>query len=155
MINLNYKFASNEERHFYNWLLELHDKGYVEWIYSEQKTYLVFDKVYGYNPKQFTLIKDKYYTPDFIFKFSNKAYNLFYYDEKGGFLKKKKPFFYCNNNRGIMYIDVKGAFTRNLSSSVTFPDRQSQMANRYNIYVQKTIPYDLSNKKAKLVVGKP
>ena len=152
MNNLSYNFDSKEEEYFYYWLEELKNQGYIEWIFPHQKTYVVMDAVVKHRPKSFNLTRERKYTPDFIFKFNNKARGIFYYDEEEGY--KNRPFLFCNNNRGIIYVDIKGSFTRNLSSSVTFPDRQSIMLNRYNIYVQKTIPYDVTNRKKNTLFAK-
>ena len=60
------------------------------------------------NTKLFILTKKREYTPDFIFKFNPKAYKIFYHNKKGGY--ENRPYYYCNNNRGIIYVDVKGGF---------------------------------------------
>jgi hypothetical protein len=145
---LNFEFDSDEEKYFYHWLLELHELGYIDWIWDEKKTYLITNEVCSARVTQlktkqrieeFILTKKRNYTPDFIFKFNKSAYKKLYHDSKGGY--ENRPFFYCNNNRGIIYVDVKGAFGKKLTSSITFPDRQSLMCQRFNIYVQKVIPY--------------
>jgi len=154
---INFNFDSDEERYFYDWLVELYDQGYIDWIWSEKKTYLITNEVRSARVAQlktkqkkerFILTKKRNYTPDFIFKFNKKAYKKLYHDKKGGY--EGRPFFYCNNNRGVIYIDVKGAFGRGLTSSATFPDRQSLMCQRFNIYVQKVIPYATKPKKETL-----
>jgi len=157
MNKINFDFDSKEEEYFYDWLLELYDLGYIDWIWSEKKTYLITNEVRSARVSQlktkqkveeFILTKKRNYTPDFIFKFNQCAYKKLYHDKKGGY--ESRPFFYCNNNRGIIYVDVKGAFGGNLSSSSTFPDRQSLMCQRFNIYVQKVIPYANKPKKETL-----
>lgn len=145
---INYTFESDEERYFYEWLVELYDLGYIEWIYPDKKTYKIVNNVITTRVIQqktkekkelFILTKERKYTPDFIFKFNDKAKALLYHDNTGGY--NSRPYFYCNNNRGIIYVDVKGSFGGKLNSSITFPDRQSIMCDRFNIYVQKVIPY--------------
>jgi len=148
MNKINYGFDSTEERYFYDWLIELYNAGMIDWIYSERKTYRIVDEVRANRLVQlktkskiqsFVLTKKRDYTPDFIFKFNEKALGLFYYDQHSGY--KNRPYFYCNNNRGIIYLDIKGEFAGKLNSSATFPDRQSLMGTRFNIYVQKVIPF--------------
>lgn len=154
---INFDFDSNEEKYFYDWLIELYDLGYIDWIWAEKKTYLITNEVRSARVVQlktkqrieeFVLTKKRSYTPDFIFKFNENAYKFLYHDKEGGY--SSRPFFYCNNNRGIIYVDVKGAFGRGLSSSATFPDRQSLMCQRFGIYVQKVIPYANKPKKETL-----
>ena len=145
MNKINYTFDSDEERYFYDWLIELCNLGYVDWIYSERKTFkLIRDKkVLRLNKKkyqEFVLTKKREYTPDFIFKFNPKAKYLFYHDKIDGY--NQRPFFYCHNNRGIIYLDIKGGFNGNKSDNI-FPDRQSMMMDKFEIYVQKVIPFSL------------
>lgn len=144
---LQYTFDSEEEKYFYAWLLECQALGYIDWIYHKKKTYIVCREVKAerLNKKleSFTLTKQRTYTPDFIFKFNIKAKNLFYHDKISGY--KYRPFFYCNNNRGLIYVDTKGAYNGNKADMI-FPDRQSMMADKFNIYVQKVIPFALGDK---------
>ena len=151
---IQFDFDSEEERYFYHWLLELYKLGYIDWICPYQKTYKITQEVKAKRLTQlktkikiedFILTKKRSYTPDFIFKFNKNAYKTLYHDKKGGY--EGRPFFYCNNNRGLIYIDVKGAFTQGLSSATTFPDRQSIMCDKFGIYVQKVIPYANKPKK--------
>tara|TARA_R100000951_G_scaffold67823_2_gene57284 strand:- start:401 stop:1021 length:621 start_codon:yes stop_codon:yes gene_type:complete len=148
MSKINYGFDSTEERYFYYWLVELYEIGMIDWIYSKRKTYRIVDEVKASRiikmktkskTKSFILTKKRDYTPDFIFKFNDKAKGLLYYDKEEGY--ENRPYFYCNNNRGIIYLDIKGEFAGKLTSSITFPDRQSLMGHRFNIYVQKVIPF--------------
>ena len=148
MNKIQFDFASDEEKYFYQWLLELYNLGYIDWICPYQKSYLITDELRAERViqmktktkvEEFVLTKKRSYTPDFIFKFNKKAYKLLYHDKEDGY--SNRPFFYCNNNRGMIYVDVKGSFTKGLSSAITFPDRQSIMGSRFNIYVQKVIPY--------------
>ena len=46
---------------------------------------------------------------------------------------------------GKLNVDTKGAFNGNKADMI-FPDRQSMMADRFNIYVQKVIPFALGEK---------
>jgi hypothetical protein len=150
---INYTFDSKEEEYFYAWLLELYNIGYIDWIYPNKKTYCVINETLSTRMAKlktkdkyelFILTKKREYTPDFIFKFNPKAYKIFYHDSKGGY--ENRPYYYCNNNRGIIYIDVKGGFNGNRKSDMIFPDRQSAMVEKFNIYVQKVIPYALGKK---------
>lgn len=155
---VNYEFDSNEELYFYHWMTELYIEGYIDWIYIEEKSYLITNEVKAIRKsklktkvkeEQFVLSKKRIYTPDFIFKFNKKAYGKFYYDSEG--MYERRPYFYCNNHRGLIYVDTKGAFVnKNMSSSYTFPDRQSIMCDRYGIYVQKIVPYANSKSKKTL-----
>lgn len=138
-------FDSTEEDYFYEWLLELQNNSYIDYIHSNKKSYKLNKVVLAkakLKKKQVTLIKQKTYTPDFIIRFTEKARGIFFYDNGD----EKSSLFYCHNNRRLCYIDVKGSFTRNLTSSITFPDRQLLMYTRHNIYVNKVIPIGKDDK---------
>ena len=148
MNKIDYEFESKEEEYFYDWLVELYNVGLIDWIYNERKTYRIVNEVKvskcielktKNKDVEFILTKKRDYTPDFIFKFNDKALGLSYYDQFKGY--ENRPYFYCNNNRGIIYVDVKGEFAGKLNSAKTFPDRQSIMCDKFNIYVQKVIPF--------------
>jgi hypothetical protein len=148
---MNRTFDSDEERYFYHWLLELQESGYISEI-LEQRTYEVCsDKIVTRRSKTlkkdkselFILTKKREYTPDFEFNFTEKARGLFFHDVNGGY--EKRPFFYIHNPDLLCIVDIKGSFTAQFNSSITFPDRQSMLMKTYNLYVQKVIPY--GNKK--------
>lgn len=142
-----YQFDSDEEKYFYAWLLECKQYGLVDWIYDKRKTYQVCCEVIksrmNKKSESFILTKKREYTPDFIFKFNQSARGKLYHDSSFGYVNR--PYFYCNNNRGIIYVDVKGGFNGRKSDMI-FPDRQSLMSDRFNIYVQKVIPFILGSK---------
>ena len=115
MNKIDFEFASDEEKYFYDWLCELYDQGYINWVYPKQKSYKITNEVKATRVsklktkdkvEQFIMTKKRTYTPDFIFQFNEKAFKKLYHNEKGGY--EYRPFFYCNNNRGVIYVDVKG-----------------------------------------------
>jgi hypothetical protein len=142
-------FDSNEEKFFYDWLIEMKDNNLVKSIIDSKKTFSICDEVV-FTTEINTIIKgkkkikilnkkllrDKKYTPDFIIELENNV---------GIDMRLKaqnKPLTeFIISSDGLCYIDVKGEFTRNLTSSITFADRQAMMYNRHGIYINKVIPY--------------
>jgi hypothetical protein len=101
--------------------------------------------------KEYVLVKEKSYTPDFIVEWTDKAKGIFVFREGDLLVNSNVPFFFVYNNEDEIdnmtsYIEIKGSYTKQLTSSITFPDRQVMMLTKYGIYVQKVIPYDLSGK---------
>ena len=142
-------FDSNEEKFFYDWLLELQDNNLATIVTNDRKTFSICDEVifdYEYEVQvgkkikvktiSKKLIKEKHYTPDFIFSLrEGMGLDLStYYQEKPLTDLVTSP-------DGLCYVDVKGAFTRNLTSSITFADRQAMMLDKHDIYINKVIPY--------------
>lgn len=146
---LNYTFDSEDEKIFYQWLLELYDNKIVKRIEPDRISFSISDKVeydsFKKSGKKYvsvkkTLINEKVYTPDFIFELDNA------YAAQLGVERKEKPLLpLIISNNGMCYVDVKGAFTRNLTSSITFPDRQAMMYQKHQIYINKVIPYGKKN----------
>ena len=142
---INYSFDSEEEKIFYQWLLELYNKQIVKRIEPDRISFSIFDKVeydsFKKSGKKYVsvkkaLIQEKIYTPDFIFELDNN------YATQLGLERKEKPLLpLIISSDGMCYVDVKGAFTRNLTSSITFPDRQAMMYSKHSIYINKVIPY--------------
>jgi hypothetical protein len=134
------RLRNDEEKNFYYFLLELENNNIISNIKYEEKSFLLSDKI-EYEDiiklktkvkiKTKTLLHPHEYTPDFTFEVINKviANSIF-----------KITF------RGVCYIDVKGEFTRNFNSSITFPLNQKWMYQRYGIYVEKVIPNSLFKK---------
>ena len=159
-------YDSKEEEYFHWWLLELQLAGYVESIKRECESYKLNEKVVAEYEitkavkaktkviaQDYVLIKEKHYTPDFEVEWTDKAKGIFTFQEGDLLVNSNVPFFFLHSDyeMGEMdnhtsYIEVKGAFTRNLSSSITFPDRQVMMLKEQGIYVQKIIPFDVSGK---------
>jgi len=145
---INYNFDSKEEEYFYFWIEELYTNGYISKVYPERETFLLFDKVElpwvtqlktKVKQNSFTLIGKKSYTPDFCFEFTNKAENVFVFNSTLA-VDKRKAFIDVNKSKKI-YVDVKGEFGGNLSSAITFPDRQSIMWHVHETYVHKIVPF--------------
>ena len=150
---MNKVFDSQEEKFFYDWLLELQEIGLIEFInYNPQSYSLCFEAVVKteintlvrgvIKPKQISrkIIKSKSYTPDFIIQFKDGLC----FDSR--LERQNKPVIdLIISLDGLCYVDVKGAFTRNLTSSITFPDRQAMMYFNHSIYINKVIPYSKKN----------
>jgi len=161
MSRIETSYDSKEEQYFHWWLLELQLAGYVEQISMRLGSYKLNDKVSAKYTRskldkkgvlktgiesEYVLIKEKHYTPDFIIQWTEKAKGIFIFQEGDLLVNSNVPFFYADNSKLITYIEVKGSYTKQLTSSITFPDRQVMMLNKYNIYVQKVIPFDVSGK---------
>ncbi len=121
-----FKFDSKDELYFSYFLEELYNEGLISEI-QDKISFKISDK-FIYNKK--VLIKEKYYTPDFVFKTDDVLNDIF-----------------PKVNNEFCYIDVKSEYTKHFNSSITFPDRQAMMLEKNGIYVQKIIPYSFSNKK--------
>lgn len=143
---LNYTFDSEDEKLFWHWLEELLVLDLVEvkpdkitFDLNDPVEYTVIKQSKGKVKKSFreksTLIKAKHYTPDFIFRFKQSNYS-----QQIDIEPLECPIIpLLTSSDTWCYVDVKGAFTRNLSSSITFPDRQVMLYQRHNIYVNKVI----------------
>lgn len=151
---INYELLNNQELYFYYWLEELYKNGYIDYIEKNQQTFdLNDDVVFNWNkqlktkikPMSFNLIKQRNYTPDFIFNFTKKAEGIFYFTEETP-LSKRLYFPMVNPNNKVL-VDTKGEFTRIYTSSITFGDRQAIMWNRHDLYVQIVKAYIREGKK--------
>lgn len=118
----NFKYDSKDEEYFHWLLLDLEKNKLVSDI-QVPPSFKLFD---GVKLGKF-IIRSKSYTPDFKFKIDDRLSKFFY-----------------SSSDGYTYVDVKGDYTKHLSSSITFPDRQAMMWMVHNIYVNKIIPH--SNK---------
>lgn len=149
------KYKNNEELYFSYYLDELKEQGLIESYEYEPESFLLSDEI-TFNYTKTTVLKTKTkvenktkallhkhsYTPDFVIKPSSKGngINIF------GWNLEEFPLFITSGKVGEYarsYIDVKGAFSKNLSTSVTFPLNQKWMYQKYGIYVQKIKPFDL------------
>ena len=149
---INYKFLNSQEEYFYYWLEELYDNGFISRIEPDQLSFTLnnplnidYTKIKGKSKvttAQLKLIKERSYTPDFIFEFTNKAENVFYFIENSN----KQIFPFVNKDNKI-YVDTKGEYTKHYSSSITFGDRQAMMWDRHSIYVQIIKAYIKEGKK--------
>ena len=149
---INYKFLNSQEEYFYYWLEELYDNGFISRIEPDQSSFTLnnslsidYTKIKGKSKlttAQLKLIKERSYTPDFIFEFTKKAENVFYFIENSS----KQVFPFVNKDNKI-YVDTKGEYTKHYSSSITFGDRQAMMWDRHGIYVQIIKAYIKEGKK--------
>jgi len=138
---INYKLLNSQEEYFYFWLEELYDNGFISRIEPEQISFILNNPLnINYNKSKsknksvtvpMKLIKERSYTPDFIFEFTKKAENVFYFTDSSN--KQVFPFINKDNKT---YVDTKGEYTKHYSSSITFGDRQAMMWDRNSIYVQ-------------------
>jgi len=121
------QYDSTDEMLFHTYLLELEQIKVVEIL--DVETFEIFA---GFSclPK----MKAKHYTPDFKFRILDRD-----------FANATKDFFIESD--GIVYVDTKGEYTKNLSSSVTFPDRQAMMWDKHSIYVNRVIPVTMKTAK--------
>lgn len=125
---------SDEEKEFYEWLLEAEKFGLVseieyhehEFELSEKFTMKVEKKL-----KTKTKIVDKFllhphkYTPDFVFKWHGD-----------------KELFIISEQDGNCYVDIKGSFGK-WHDDKQFSVNQKWVYKEYNIFVNKVVPSDL------------
>jgi hypothetical protein len=137
------KLRNTEEKYFYFYLEELKNFGLIKDISYEKDEFLLSTKVLYSKEvikktknvvKESTLLQPHVYTIDFSFKIEPNHYIL------------KKIFKIISEDTNKIYIDVKGKFARNLQTAVTFPLNQKWVFSKYNIYVEKKIPFDLFEK---------
>lgn len=143
---INYTFDSEDEKLFYNWLEELLALDLVE-IRPDRQTFTLNEQVcypvlVPFKKKEDDLVKGvkilikvKTYTPDFIFRFKKPIFSMNLGIEHAQYAITSL----ITSADGWCYVDVKGSFTRNLSSSITFPDRQAMLYQKHGIYVNKVI----------------
>jgi hypothetical protein len=152
---INYKFDSSQEEYFYYWLEELYNAGYVDYIVKDRKSFVLNNPLSvniikvkktktksTSSNKQLDLIKERTYTPDFIFSFAEKAKGIFFYEEN-----QEENIFPVFNNLHQVYVDNKGEYTRHYSSSITFGDRQAMMWDKHKIYIKIIKTYIKEGKK--------
>jgi hypothetical protein len=143
---INYTFDSEDEKLFYNWLEELAALDLIEVkpdkvsfdlneSLSRCATVKSKNKKEEFTETTLNLIKVKHYTPDFIFRFKQDGFSMKLSLEHCQFAITPL----LTSSDGWCYVDVKGSFTRNLSSSITFPDRQVMLYQKHGIYVNKVI----------------
>lgn len=131
-------FDSQEEYHFYHWLMEAEKKELVsDILYQPYKLELSprFSVEYKKQLKTKTKICDKFlfhphsYTPDFCF-------NPFY-----GWLDQ----YFINTaylGKITVWVDVKGTFNR-FGDSKQFSINQKWVYDKYEIYIEKIVPEKL------------
>jgi hypothetical protein len=152
---ITYKFDSGQEEYFYYWLEELFDLGYVDDITGNRTSFILntsLDITHTKTKKLKTkelksehdlkLIKERSYTPDFIFKFNSKSKGIFYFTDK-----EERRIFPLVSKDGLSYVDTKGEYTSHYNSSITFGDRQAMMWDKHGIYVQIIKAYIREGKK--------
>ena len=149
---LEYNFDSSDEEFFWNWLRELLFANLIEVKTDRQSFKLNNGRKYSLllsakskkqtilKPIENDLIKEKTYTPDFIFRFLNDERFTVNLSKTDLVLPKSSL---ITSHDGWCYVDVKGAFTRNITSSITFPDRQVMMMDKHNIFVNKVVCHDV------------
>jgi hypothetical protein len=119
---------SRDEEMMMEYLLQLEKDSVITLV--PLQSYTIFD---GF-PAEYGRVKPKVYTPDFIFSINDKTFQ------------------HANNQHlkvspdGLVYVDVKGEYTKQLTSSITFPDRQAMMWDKHSIYVNKIVPTKLFSK---------
>lgn len=151
---IDYELLNNQELYFYYWLEELYNHGYIDYIHNKQITYplnnpltITWNKQLKtkVKPVDVKLIKERSYTPDFIFRFSKKSKGIFYYEDSES--NNIRPFFPNLNSDNLIHVDTKGEYTRVYTSSITFGDRQAIMWDKHSIFVQVVKPYIRLGKK--------
>lgn len=152
------KYRNNEELFFSYYLDELKKHNIIESYEYEPKSFLLSDEV-TFNYTKITQLKTKVkveektkallhkhsYTPDFKIIPETIGYRRNIFSSN----PKDFPIFIVSDyhekylGRCCNFVDVKGTFSRNLSTSITFPLNAKWMYQKYRIYVQKIKPFDL------------
>lgn len=136
-------FDSDEEFHFYHWLIEAEKFGMIDsWEYHTEPfglsgpVSIIMEKKMKTKTKtiQKHLMRDHKYTPDFKIKIV--------YQEFRGVVKKAFQFPPPDWKDGIAFlrIDVKGEWCGRHKSGREFSINQKWMFQRYGIYIHKIVP---------------
>ncbi len=136
------QFKSKEELYFHWYLLELENMGFIADIQYEPHSFPLFAPVI--NPwikklktkdkqESYELLKGMRYTPDFKFKWLEKAKGVFIAVKYQN--PKQKPF---SGLAPICWVDVKGSFTSRESFRI-FPLYQKMMWHIFDIMVDKVM----------------
>ena len=129
------KMDSDEERHFYEWLIEAEKAGLVSDIEYPTGSFELAERASVKVKKQLktkTKIVDKFlfhphkYTPDFSFTW----------------LGSNSPFF---TMLGTTWVDVKGTFNGH-GDPKQFSINQKWMFDKFGLYINKVVPVDLFRK---------
>jgi hypothetical protein len=177
MIKLKEKFkelgfdenkVSKEEGYFYDWLLELKDKGYIHSIEIQPKynltqpIYLPFTRLKKIKNKAgeekekesvvaYSIMQGMHYTPDFNVYWNLKALDVFAFVEHStvttNFHESRLTKFYGEltaiEEEQVIHtcIEIKGTFaSRQNSTAIKFPLLQKLLYNKYKVYVNKCMP---------------
>ena len=130
-------FDSVEEEWFSEWLGTAEKRGLVESIIYHPSSFLLSERQslkVTKHLKTKTKTIDKFllhphkYTPDFVF-YKRDPLDQYPHD-------------LIDCNKGIVFVDVKGAFSggRNNNSSITFPISQKWVYDKYKVFVNKVVP---------------
>ena len=138
-------FKSDEEHHFYLWLLEAQKFGFITDFYYEPREWPISDqqlfdkKVYmktktkSEPTKIFTNADDLTYTPDFVFVLSSKGHLLW---RDNAFARSIQT----QDITNIVYVDVKGTYNPHGGDHRAFFLKQRMMWERHRVLVHKIIP---------------
>jgi hypothetical protein len=154
-------YDSKEEQSFVWYLDELKEKGFIFGYKYQPKPFILFDKVYynwekqlktKVNIEQSPLLNDYSYQADFIIFWHPSAEHLFFEILHNPMPKKIEdiPFLARKTEKSIhSIIDIKGTFNQN-DAYRRFSIDQKMVWNKFEIYVQKVIPYPSVSKVGKI-----
>jgi len=138
-------WRSTEEEYFSYYLDELKERDFVKEWYYESSTFTLSDGV-SFNSS--VISQAKSITSDFTIKW-NLDNNPFISTCSTSLKKAKKQdvkkaifLVYSKDctNEDMSYIEIKSPFEKSVSSSYSFPYRQSWLLQKEDIFIQKVIP---------------
>lgn len=157
---------SFEELYMLSYLDELVQYGYViEYIYQPEPFLLSDAAKYQTESELRTkfkivekeLIRKHIYTADFIIVWNKEKSEGLFTKDLNSVINNNNPYFFAQTSkksgRYISIIDTKGSFVGKFNSSgVTFPINQKWVLSKYELFVQKIIPFSPDEKKNKITI---
>lgn len=147
------------ELYFSYYIDELVDAGFISQWWYEKDTFKLADSVHyhyeQYNKKATKVIEKKELllrkasiTADFTILWNDSSLNVFIrqLDVSNSPLVCKITDIPFKGNNWYSYIETKGEYEGNTSSSISFPYKQKWVYQLHNIYIQKIQPFILFEK---------
>ena len=150
------EFDSVGEMHFYWWLEELKENGYVSDILLQPDPFPMSDRVSMLftkhlktktQVKPFTVMREHVYTTDFLFVFTDKAKKIFHvsFDEKSSDHTKEELSNLKTTNNGVCLIEVKPSFDQNNMTRLAVLN-QKWVMEKHGKFINIVIPEKLFEK---------
>jgi len=141
------QLKSAEELHFFWYLSELKECGYIDEFYYEPEPIKLSGTIEVEVEKQLktkvkiekkTLLQGHEYTMDFIIYWNPNAFGCFHNNDDTRF-----PFYATLENEvSISYVDVKGSWNMHNMNRL-FAVNQKWVYDKFGIYIQKIVPEKL------------
>lgn len=152
-------FKSKSELYFSYYLDELKREGFIDkWFYEKytfplsekyERGYLKQLKTKTVRRKEF-LLHPSSITADFTIIWNIKAENIFYLNpnipvKDASLIPFRLSYHYPEQL--VSHVETKQANTfRSNTSDISFPYKQKFVRDKYNIYIQKVVPFNLNSK---------